>query len=529
MSASHVTHRGYDGLPNLNGRRWLRWVLLIGGPLAAFLIVFSIFWNLFVRYVPPGEHLVIISKDGEPLDPEKGQVLADPGQKGIQKEVRGEGYHFVLPIVYATERGKNTVVPPGKVGIVTALGGVPPRDGRVLAEQDDEQGIRRQVLLPGTYRLNTYGYKVEIADMTEIKPGYVGIRRRLLGRDGGSQFAQDETEKGIVKDEILQPGLYPINTKEYEVMKCEVGIYQTTYTYKAKGDEKNTALTFYGRGGAQISLDCTIEWELKPEHWPAWLSRFKDHHEIEEKVIDLHCRQIAQVRGSRYGMQDFLEGEKREKFQDDFRKELNAVCEAENVIVRSAFIRNIVIPEKFLLEKREQRLAVEAALTSEERAITAQTANEVEKAKRQIDSDVDQVKAETAKMAAAIERKTENVKVENKAQIEELQAKYGAEIAKLEAERKLELGKAEAEATKQKEMAKASLYKMKMDVFRQDGDAYLRYTLAQELNPKMQLRLYHAGPGTLWTNMGDKSMRFMVPLPPPEKEKADRSDREEKK
>jgi hypothetical protein len=523
MSGSRIT-RGHDdegghALPVPNGRRWVRRALFVGVPVVVVLIVFTVCWKLFFRYVPPGSHLVVVSKNGEPLDPTKGEVLADEGQKGIQKVVRGEGYHFVWPIVYSTEVRENTVVKPGEIGIVTALGGVPPRDGRVLAEQDDEQGIRRQVLLPGTYRLNAYGYRVEKVPMTEIKPGYVGVKRRLLGLDGPSQFATKSTEKGIVKDDLLQPGLYPINVKEYEVLQGEVGVYQTTYTYRKNGSkEKGTALSFYGQGGAQISVDCTIEWELKPEHWTLWLTRFKNHHEIEQKVIDLHCKQIAQVRGSRYGVQDFLEGETREKFQEDFRKELNAACEKENVIVRSAFIRNIIIPDNFLAEKRDQRLAVEKALTSEELEITAGTENEVAKAKRQIEAKEAEVKAETARMIAVIERDTENVKVLNEAEIEKLKAEYGAKIAELESERKQELGKAEAEATKLKETAKSSLYKMKMDVFKQDGDAYLRYTLAKELNPELKLRLYHSGPGTLWTNMGNKNMSFMLPLPATEKD-----------
>jgi hypothetical protein len=525
MSGSRIT-RGHDDddgsqlLPVPSGPRWTRRALLVGVPIVVVLVVFTVCWKLFFRYVPPDSHLVVVSKNGTPLDPAKGEVLADEGQKGIQKVVRGEGYHFVWPIIYSTEVRENTVIKPGFVGIVTALGGVPPRDGRVLAEQDDEQGIRRAVLLPGTYRLNTYGYRVEAVKMMEIKPGFVGVKRRLLGVDGPSQFATKPTEKGIVKDDLLQPGLYPVNTKEYEVLQCEVGVYQTTYQYPKIGSkERNTALHFYGQGGAQISLDCTIEWELKPEYWPTWLTRFKDHREIEQKVIDLHCKQIAQVRGSRYGVQDFLDGETREKFQEDFRKELNTACEKENVIVRSAFIRNIVIPDNFLAEKRDQRLAVEKALTSEELEITAGTENEVAKAKRQIEAKEAEVKAETERMIAVIERDTENVKALNEAEIEKLKAEYGAKIAELEADRKQELGKAEAEATKLKETAKSSLYKMKMDVFKQDGDAYLRYTLAKELNPDMKLRLYHSGPGTLWTNMGNKNMSFMLPLPSAEKEK----------
>lgn len=540
MSGSRITS-GDDGHPPLPrypapSNRWLRRGLLYGGPVVGLLIIALIAWNLFFHYVPPGQYLVLISKTGTPLDPNKGEVLADKKQKGIQKEVLGEGYHFVWPIAYSTERHKNVVIPPGQVGIVTALGGVPPRDGRVLAEQDDEQGIRRAVLLPGTYRLNRYGYNVEMVPMVEVKPGYVGVLRRLLGTDGPTQFATKPTEKGIVKDQILQPGLYPLNRKEYEVVLCEVGIYQTTYNYARNGGEQNTSLTFYGQGGAQISLDCTIEWEIKPEFWPEWLPRFKGHREIESKVVDLHCRQIAQVRGSRYGAQDFLDGEKREKFQADFQQELNAACKDENVVIRSAFIRNIIIPENFLKEKREQRLAVETKLTSEELAVTADSTAQVEKAKREIDAGVAKVEAETRRMVALVERDAENVKVLNEAEIEKVKAEYGARIAELEAQRKKELGLADAEATKLRETAKSSLYKMKMDVFRQDGDAYLRYTLAQELNPQLRLRLYHAGPGTLWTNMGDKNMNFMLPLQDGKKreekvkeEKDEKAEKQEKK
>src|SRR4051794_939870 len=148
MSGSRIT-RGHDEgghyPPTFRGRRWLRRALVVVGPLAALLIVFTVCWKLFVRYVPPGQHLVVISKNGTPLDADKGEVLADEGQKGIQKVVRGEGYHFVTPIVHATELRPNTAIPPGKVGIVTSLGGRRPRDGRVLADEDDEQGIRRQV------------------------------------------------------------------------------------------------------------------------------------------------------------------------------------------------------------------------------------------------------------------------------------------------------------------------------------------------------------------------------------------------
>ena len=66
---------------------------------------------------------------------------------------------------------------------------------------------------------------------------------------------------------------------------------------------------------------------------------------------------------------------------------------------------------------------------------------------------------------------------------------------------------------------------MKLQVFQNDGGAFLRYSLAEKLNPKLMLRLFHSGAGTLWTNMDGKGMNLLLPVPgspttPPEKETA---------
>ena len=37
--------------------------------------------------------------------------------------------------------------------------------------------------------------------------------------------------------------------------------------------------------------------------------------------------------------------------------------------------------------------------------------------------------------------------------------------------------------------------------------------LAEQLNPKLMLRLFHSGPGTFWTNMGEKGANLLIPAP----------------
>ena len=507
---THRTHE--DDIPFVapaGSSRWKALLLAIVVPAILFLVAVRILWSVFFHYVPPGQMLIIISKNGEELPPE--QVLADEGQKGIQKRVLGEGWHYVTPIIYTTELQRNTLIKPGHVGIVTALGGDPPANGRILAEKDNEKGIRREVLLPGSYRLNPYGFKVEEVPAVRIDPGKVGVMRRLLGKDGTDRFAHDPEEKGILR-EVLQPGIYYLNTKEFEVISCEVGIYQTTYHYDTV-PQKNTAIAFPARDGNTISMDGTIEWEVKPTDWPDLVAAYVSLPVVERNVVDQHARKISRDRGFNYGAQDFLEGEKREKFQADFTSELKAACAENKVVVHSAFIRNMIIPDNFLEQKRMRQLSMETRLTSEALTETAQKEAEVAEAQRTIEQATAKVQAETERLVAGIDQETKNITVQVEADIEALKAKYGAQITALDAERTRLLGEAEAQVKTMTETAKANIYKMKMDLFQNDSQAYLRYAMAEKLNDRIVLRLYHSGPGTLWTNLGDKNMTLMLPTP----------------
>jgi hypothetical protein len=485
------------------GLPWRRWLLVAGVPLLVALAFFIVTWNAFYKYVPPGKILVVVSKNGSELP--AGQVLADPGQKGIQRDVLAEGWHFVMPVIYTTELRDQTVIPPGKAGVVTALGGTRLAAGQLLAETDDEQGIRRHVLLPGAYRMNPYGFTIEQVPAVEIKPGFVGVQRRLLGSDNAGRFADKPGEKGILRD-VLQPGLYYINPKEYEIIPSEVGIYQTSYR-----QDHGNAITFPGRDGNTISIECTIEWEVLPRDIPALVSEFRTRAGVEKNVISVQASNISQYRGANYGAQDFLDGEKRETFQADFEAELERVCKEKNVMVRSAFIRNIVIPDAFLQQKRDRQLAIEMQETNKAKQEMAGSEADVQREKSMVQQSEIKVQAETAALVAGIDREVQNLTSLTEAEIEKLKAEFAAQIAQLEAERKKTIGEADAEVTKMKETAKSSLYKMKMDVFQNDGNAFLRYTLADQLNPKLVLRLFHSGQGTFWTNMGDKNMQLLLP------------------
>jgi hypothetical protein len=482
----------------MNPGYWKKTIIVTGVVGLMLLIGFLALWHTFFVYVKPGHHLVLVAKFGKPMPPNR--VLAEAGEEGVQRHVLGEGWHFVWPIVYATELHPNTVIPAGKVGIRTAKGGDPLPPGQWLAE-DGQQGIERRILLPGEYRINLRGYDVQLVEAAEIIPGDVGVLRRLLGK-----------EQGIVKDTVLQPGVYYINNKEYEVLPFPVGIWQTTFHYD-RDPSKNTAIKFTSKGGFEISMDCTVEWEVLPHDTPALVEEYGKYTKIEENVIKLQAHAIGRDKGIDYGVQELLEGSQREKFQRDFTNELIKKCSVKNVAVRSAFIRDIVIPEVYLKPIREKQVAAETELTNAALQVTAAIQAEVETEKQLVTQKVKEVEAETMRIVAKINQDRENVASKTSSEIERLQADYQAKIAEKDAERVRVLGEAKAEAAKLTETAKNSLYQMKMEVFQGDPNAYLRYTLAESLNPKMSIRLMHSGPGTFWTNMDGKGFNLMMPAP----------------
>jgi len=189
-------------------------------------VVLTVFWKWgFCRfYVGPNEMAVITAKNGDPL--EAGQILARAGQKGILEEPLGEGRHFRNPIFYERKIVPVTIIDPGKVGIVTSKVGATLPRGEFIAERG-QKGIWRSVLGPGKYRMNPYGYNIEIADAISIPIGYAGVITSLSGEQAPSgQFATDN-QKGVRRD-VLQPGLYYVNPKEYKVDVLEIGINQVS-------------------------------------------------------------------------------------------------------------------------------------------------------------------------------------------------------------------------------------------------------------------------------------------------------------
>ncbi len=181
-------------------------------------------WSFCRFYVGPNEMAVITAKSGKALPP--GQILAQKGQHGVQEEVLCEGRHFLNPIEYEHQVMPVTIIPAGKVGIVTSKVGKELPEGEFLAEPG-QKGIWRRVLGPGKYRLNPIGYKIDIEDAISVPIGFVGVVTSLSGEQAPEGEFAKAGQKGVRAD-ILQPGLYYVNPREFKVDVLEVGVNQVS-------------------------------------------------------------------------------------------------------------------------------------------------------------------------------------------------------------------------------------------------------------------------------------------------------------
>jgi hypothetical protein len=461
----------------------------IAGAVGTFVLVSL--WRSFFHYVAPGHVLIIISKTGE--EPPPGQLLAKPGQKGIQEEVLGEGRHFVMPVLNEVEDALAIEIGPTEVGVVTASVGNDLPSGKVLADEG-EKGRRRRILAPGRHRLNPRGYHVEKLPYTVIRPGYVGFVTALVGNEmpKGALLAQ-EGEKGP-RAHVLMPGNYYLNPYELHVEEVEVGINQVSFL------EKNR-VAFPSSDAFPISLEATVEWELHPSAVPLVMREFGSRGAIEQKIIEPQSKSIGRLEGSLYAAKEFLLGEGREKFQNAFTEKLKSIAKDKNVEVHSAFIRHIDIPAALLKPIQDAFISVEKEKTAKFLEATRKSAAQLEGEKALIAQREQEVASQTTALASKINAQAGQDVGKIEAETRRLVAEKQQEIAQLDAQRTLALGQANATVQKKLGEARAQLFQLKVAAFGGDADAYRRFSFAEGLPDDLAIRLVQSGTGTLWTDL----------------------------
>ena len=204
---------------------------IVLGVVAIVAVVFAGFlWTCCRVYVPAGQMAIVTAKTGRPLPP--GRILAEPGEKGVQRVPLAEGRHFLDPINNDWRILPAMTIPAGSVGVVTSKTGKELAAGEILAPDEDSKGVWRRVLGPGTYRLNPEGYDIKVMSAINIPIGYAGVVTSLTGKPAPKGKFAGPGEKGV-RENILQPGLYYVNPRAYQVDVVEVGMNQVSIVGKS--------------------------------------------------------------------------------------------------------------------------------------------------------------------------------------------------------------------------------------------------------------------------------------------------------
>lgn len=179
----------------------IKWALLIGIPLICLVLYKFVLRFFFGLVIVPEDRIGLVTKKfvlfGKQELPE-GRIMATEGEAGFQAQTLPPGVYFWKWIwQYEITFQPFTVVPTGKLGLVLARDGGELETGRVLARKVDcdsfqdaraflvnggRKGRQTAMIPPGSYRINTFLFEIEIYDMTTIPDNAVGIVTTLEGK-----------------------------------------------------------------------------------------------------------------------------------------------------------------------------------------------------------------------------------------------------------------------------------------------------------------------------------------------------------
>ncbi|MCD8139681.1 MAG: hypothetical protein LUE17_07880, partial [Planctomycetaceae bacterium] len=268
----------------------------------------------------------------------------------------------------------------------------------------------------------------------------------------------------------------------------------------------NQFVNFPSRDGFDISLDMTVEFELEPQRLAAIYRDYGDLPAVVDKILMPQILSISRLKGSAYRAVDFIAGEGREKFQNDLTDALKTSLGDKNLVIHSALIRHVNVPEQILDPLRVASLSKETDLTNKEKQNTTKKQAELNREISLIHQSGERVAQETQKLKAEIDAEKERTVATIFAETGRRVAEIDKMTASVMAERTIALGRADADARRMVEEEKAKGFGMKVTAFGREGGDYALYEFAEQLNPSMRITLIHAGEGTLWTDLKNAGM-----------------------
>lgn len=478
-------------------------IVLIGLSGLVGMIVYTFF---FCRIeVPSGKIAVLMKKTGEEIsnDMEIVPEAMSSQYKGIEEKVLTEGRYFYNPWKWDWDVVDQVDIPENRLGVRIRLYGDDLGYGNLIAEEQSQKGIFAEVLRPGRYPLNAIAYEagttpspnrnnfielVELHEPVVIPAGFIGVVTLLSAppADDPNQLIVETGKRGTQK-ETLDPGVYYINpyVQRVNLVDCR----SQRFNLSTGGE-----MGFPSRDGFWVKLDGRIEFRVDPkraaEVFVTYNDGFNDRgndavveEEIIQKIILPNARSFCRLRGSDNSGRDFILGEKRLQFQEDFQRTLEATCQRQGIEIIQALITRISPPQQIALPVRQRQIAVQEA---------EQYVKQIEQQLSEQQLRVEQELVKQKQVLVGVEQEVVKLTVEAQRQQEVAvigaeQRKKVAEVelaaAKDQAEAITATGKAAAEVVNFQNAAEAAGWQKSVEAYGDSGDEFARWVMLKKLAP----------------------------------------------
>ena len=470
------------------------------------------YWSMCRFNVPTGHIAVLTRKTGKDI-PNDAELAPDSSYKGLQKEVLAEGRHFRNPWNWDWEVVPQIDIPQGKIGVRIRMYGDDPPGNEVIAWKETEKGIVPEVLRPGRYPINgivagessdrqNYAEIIELHDPVTVPAGYKGVVTNLSGplADDPNRTLTEKGRRGV-EEMPLDAGTYYVNP--YVTRINLVDCRSQRFNLAADDD-----MGFPSKDGFWVTLDGVIEFRIKPEQAAQVLVMYNEldndigpaegtqgedgifqrmnvqiDEEIIKKVVLPNARAFCRLRGSDHSGRDFISGEIRRQFQEDFQKEMETACEDHGIEIVQALITKINPPQQIAMPVRQRQIAIEQRQQFGRELLQQESEKELS------------IEAEMNV------RKQELVEAERKVVQMTTEAAQAKEIALIEAQKRLKVaelelqaatdlaaatvarGTADAKVVEFNNEAEAAGWRKAVQAFDGDGEEFARWVMYRKLAP----------------------------------------------
>jgi uncharacterized membrane protein YqiK len=523
---------GYQAQTLAPGLYWAKWIWQYSVDMTAFTII------------PEGKIGLVLSKDGKEIP--TGKILArkvdsdnfqdamsfldNGGQKGRQTAFITTGSYRINTFLFEIVMADQVKIFENMVGIVTALDGDPIPLGQIAGKyieghnnfQDFDQflgqggnrGLQPQVMLAGSYYINTWAIQIEQTPMTDVPIGYVGVVISYIGEDGkdvtGDTFKHgnivSKGQRGVWM-EPLGPGKYALNkytTKLEPVPTTNLVLNWANARSESHDLDKNlSTITVRSKDGFPFNLDVAQIIHVPANEAPKVIARFGSMTNLVSQVLEPTIGNYFRNSAQDSDVISFLST--RKERQESAKNHIKAVLDEYNVNAVDTLIGDIVPPDSLMKTLTDRKLAEEEQKTyqtqrmaqeqrqgmEKETAIAdmqkeiVRASQSVEIAQRTADATVKKAEGDATSLKLNVNAEAEATKMRANAEAEATKARAGAQAeatklnASAEAEKISKTGLAEAEKIMAIGKSTAEAYQLQVSAMGEDN--FAKYKITEEI------------------------------------------------